>query len=322
MVKTIRFIILSLLLTALNAFAWEPTKPIRVILGFTPGSGNEVSFRGVEAVLQKQYPNINFVIEHRPGVDSVLATNLFAKLPADGHAISIPSEQGTFVTAEIWNKQAMEFNPFEFEFVTSIAQSPLALIARISSPVNTVAELVETLKKPNRNIDFAVGGGAHKVAYEFLTETIKADETKVQSVLYRGPNPAALAVASNQTEFGIMPVAIAQPLITGGKVKLIALAGDRKLSAYPNTPLLKDTVPGLVVNAGWVIVLPKGTPKEIVNWYVNAFVPAIRSPEAKVYFDNNLMIVNENQLGPEKAKNAMINLRDKWQPIVRKMKVD
>ena len=322
MVKTIRFIILSVLLTALNAFAWEPTKPIRVILGFTPGSGNEVSFRGVEAVLQKQYPNVNFVIEHRPGVDSVLATNLFAKLPADGHAISIPSEQGTFVTAEIWNKQAMEFNPFEFEFVTSIAQSPLALIARISSPVNTVAELVETLKKPNRNIDFAVGGGAHKVAYEFLTESIKADETKVQSVLYRGPNPAALAVASNQTEFGIMPVAIAQPLIAGGKVKLIALAGDKKLSAYPNAPLLKDTVPGLVVNAGWVIVLPKGTPKEIVNWYVNAFVPAIRSAEAKVYFDNNLMIVNENQLGPEKVKNAMINLRDKWQPIVRKMKVD
>jgi tripartite-type tricarboxylate transporter receptor subunit TctC len=319
--KTLRLLILCLMLP-LQAIAWEPTKPIRVVLGFTPGSGNELSFRGVEAVLQKQYPKVNFVIEHRPGVDSILGTNYFAKVPADGHAISIPSEQGTFVTAAVWNKQAMEFDPFEFEFVTSIAQSPLCIVARISSPVNTVNELVETLKKPNRNIDFAVGGGAHRVAYEYLTETIKADSNRIQSVQYKGPNPAVLAVASNDTEFGIMPIAVAHPLIASNKVKLIALAGDKKLTAYPNTPLLKDTVPGLVVNAGWVIVLPKGTPNEIVKWYADAFVPAIKSAEAKVHFDNNLMIVNESQLGPENSKRAMIKLRDKWQPIVRKMKVD
>jgi tripartite-type tricarboxylate transporter receptor subunit TctC len=322
MVKTIRLIILSILLTAVNAFAWQPTKPIRVILGFTPGSGNEVSFRGVEAVLQKQYPNLNFIIEHRPGVDSIIATNYFAKQPADGYTISIPSEQGTFVTALVWNKPVVQFDPFEFEFVTSIAQSPLCLVAKIDSPVNTVSELIETLKNPNRNINFAVGGGAHQVAYEYLTDSINATSSRLQAVKFKGPNPAVLSVASGETEFGIMPIAIARPLIEGKKVKLIGIAGDRKMPAYPNTPLLKDFVPGLVVNAGWVIVLPKETPKEIVNWYVNAFVPAIRSAEAKVYFDNNLMIVNENQLGPEKAKNAMINLRDKWQPIVRKMKVD
>lgn len=318
--KTLRLLILFILLP-LQAFAWEPTKPITVVLGFAPGSGNEISFRGVSSIIQKKNPKIDFVIEHRPGADSNLGTNHFATLPADGHYISVPSQQGTFVTAEIWHKDTIKFDPFEFEFVTTIAESPLCLVAKIGSPVNTVPQLISTLKNPNRDINFAVGGGAHKVAYEYLTENVNAS-SKVQAVLYKGPLQAVLGVASGDAEFGIMPIAVAQPLIQSGKVALIGIAGEKKVKAFADAPLLKDYVPGLVVNAGWVIVLPKGTSKEIVQWYVDNFVPAIKSKEAQEFFDRNLMNVNESQLGPEGSKKGMLKLREKWQPIVRKMKPD
>ena len=320
MVKALQLLILALLIP-LNSFAWEPTKPITVVLGFAPGSGNEVSFRGMAAIIQKKNPKIDFIIEHRPGADSVLGTNHFSAQAPDGYTISVPSQQGTFVTASIWNKDIVKFDPFEFEFVTTIAESPLCLVARPNSVVNTVPELIASLKNPNRDINFAVGGGAHKVAYEYLTENVGSGN-RVQAVMYKGPLQAVMGVASNDTEFGIMPIAIAQPLIQSGKVKLIGIAGEKKVSAFPDTPLLKDFVPGLVVNAGWVIVLPKGTPKEIVQWYVDTFVPVIKSKEAQEFFDRNLMTVNESQLGPTGAKNGMMRLRDKWTPIVKRMKVD
>lgn len=307
------------MLVASSAHAWEPTKPIKVILGQAPGAGNEIAFRAMSKIVIDKNPKVNFIFEHKPGADGNIAHNYFNEQASDGHTIAIPSLQGQFVTGEIWFKDIVKYDPLQWNLISVIAKSPLCIIANPKSTVNTVPELLDSIKNPTRNIDFAIGGGAHKVAFSYMMEKTKAPVTNSQAVFYKGPAQAAMGVAQGDTEFGIMPVAVAKPLIDGGKVKLIALIGEQQLAGMPKTQLMKDYVPGMNVYAGWVIALPPGTPKDIVEWYETNFISAIKSQEARRFFEENLMFTDASEIGPKGTRASINKLREQWIPIVKNM---
>jgi tripartite-type tricarboxylate transporter receptor subunit TctC len=208
----------------------------------------------------------------------------------------------------------------DMEFVTTIAKSPLAVVAHVSSKTNTPEQLLKRMRNTQQPINFALGAPAHQLVFEYLMEHVKGDRQLIQTATYKGPAQAVQDVAGNQVEFGILPIAIAKPLIDAGKVKPIALAGDQRLAQIPNVPLWKDTVPGLVVNAAWMIMLPPGSPREQVEYYNRVFVPAINSPEAKKLFDDNLMFTVKAEQTPEGARAFMSNLIKKWEPYVKRIK--
>jgi tripartite-type tricarboxylate transporter receptor subunit TctC len=130
---------------------------------------------------------------------------------------------------------------------------------------------------------------------------------------------AGADVAGGHTEFGIIPAAVAYTLVKAGKVKYIGLCGEQRLDKISHVPLMDTVVPGLHVYAGWGILLPRDTPKEIAQWYTENFRTAIRSEKAQRYFQDNLMFVEERELTPEGYKQSMMNLRKIWLPIAQKM---
>jgi tripartite-type tricarboxylate transporter receptor subunit TctC len=303
--------------------AFTPPKTVNVTVGFAPGSGNETSFRGVAAIVEKNNPSINFVVTNRPGADEVVALNHFMKLPGDGANLYISSQQGVFTTIEQWYPDQIRFNPLDMELVTTIAKSPLAVIANINSPINTPQELLARLKNTDRPITFGLGAAAHKLVFEYLMDRGQGNDKQVKAVMYKGPAQAAQDVAGNQVEFGIMPTAVAYSLYKAGKIKYIALASEFKLSQLPDVPLWKDSgMPGLNIYGAWMIALPPGTPKDVVKYYQNLFVPAIRSAEAKQFFDNNLMFPVPAEQSPDGARAFIMKIRETWIPYVKKMKLD
>ena len=316
-----RILATLLLVPALAWAQWSPPagKPITATVGFAPGSGNEVSFRIVSSIVEKTNPNLNFVVVNRPGGGESVGVNWFAQQPTTGQNLYIASQQGLFTATDIWFPGALKINPMDMEFVTTIAKSPLAVVANVKSPTSTPAQLIERLKNTKQPVTFALGAPAHQLVYEYLMDHIKGDRKLIQTVTYKGPAQAVHDVAGNQVEFGILPIAIAKPLIDAGKVKPIALAGDQRLAQIPNVPLWKETVPGLVVNAAWMIMLPPGSPREQIEYYNKLFVPVINSPEAKKLFDDNLMFTVKAEQTPEGVRAFMSRLITQWQPYVRKI---
>jgi len=308
---------------AATTMAFSPPRVVNVTVGYAPGSGNETSFRGVAAVVEKANPNINFVITNRPGADEVVALNQFMKLPGDGTNLYITSQQGVFTTIEQWYADQIRFNPLDMELVTTIAKSPLAVIANIDSPTNTPQELLARLKNTNRPITFGLGAGAHKLVFEYLMDKGRGNHNQVKAIMYKGPAQAAQDVAGNQVEFGIMPTAVAYGLYRAGKIKYIALASEFKITTLSHVPLWKDAgMPGLNIYGAWMIALPPGTPKEIVKYYQDLFVPAIRSAEAQAFFDNNLMFPVPAEQNSDGARKFIMSIRETWIPYVRNMKLD
>lgn len=316
-----RILIQLLLLFPLISYAWFPEKPINVTIGFAPGSGNELSFRGVSSILEKSNPKLNFIIENRPGADGVVAMNDFISKPNDGYHIYIPSHQGIWVTAEFFNAQAKKYTLDDFDYVVSIAKSPLAVIAWSGSTVNSVPEFINKLTSTSKPISIAAGSGAHKLAFEYMATRISINKDLVKTVSYKGPAQAGQDVAGGHVEFGIIPTAVAANLAQTGKVKILGICSEKPLAGL-NAPLMNAYISGMNVYAAWGIILPKGTSPVITKWYVDNFSKAIRSIEAKDFFDKNFMFFDEKELTPLGFKSSMMQLRTQWVPILQNFKLE
>jgi tripartite-type tricarboxylate transporter receptor subunit TctC len=308
-----------LLVLSTSVWAWQPTKSITVVSPVAPGSGNEMSFRAVAAQLERE-GKARFVFDYKAGADGNIGMNHFVKQSPDGHTIAIPACQSTFVASDIHYTNMIQYHPMrDLTLVTNIAKSPLAFVANSKSTVNTVPELIAAVTRPDREINFAVGGAAHALAFEYFMDQVRGNSDRVKSIFYKGPVPAVTDAAAGVTEFAVVPIAVANTLLPSGKIKIVGIAGEQRLLAFPNTALMKDHVPGLNVYACWNIVLPPNTPNEIVKWYLDNFVPAIRSAEAKRYFDENMMFITSASHSPEGLRRDMEQLRKQWQPYVAKM---
>jgi tripartite-type tricarboxylate transporter receptor subunit TctC len=316
-----KHIIATLLLIPTLAWSWQPpaNKTITTTVGFAPGSGNEVSFRIVESQVKKTQPDLTFVVQNKPGAGEIVGVNWFAQQAPNGTNLYVASQQGLFTATEQWYPGQLRINPMDMEFVTTIAKSPLAVVANINSRVNTPEQFIERLKNPQTPVNVAIGATAHRIVLEYLMDQVNGDRRQVQAVLYKGPAQAVQDVAGNQAEFGIMPIAIAKPLIDAGRVKPIAITSEQRLTQIPKVPLWKDHVPGLNVYAAWMIMLPPGTPRDQVDYYNRLFVPAINSPEAKKLFDENLMFTVKSEQTPEGARAYISRLQKQWTPYTRKI---
>ena len=316
-------LLLALMLIPTMAFAWEPTKPVTVIVGNTPGAGNEIAFRKLAEIVQKSNPKFAYVVNNMPGADSVLANNKFLEAAPDGHTINLPSHMSSYVTNDIWEAKIKKYQWDSFVDVLTMGKSPLVLVASPKSTVNTPVDFVRYLAKSTRPINIAIGGGAHRTAYEYLMLKSHASKDIVKPIKFNGPLPAVTSVASYDgvtgTEFGIMPIAVAKPLVEAGKVKAIGFTGTRTMSQYPNVPLLNTVAPGINVYAAWSIQLPPNTDKNIVAWYQTNFARAVCSKEYAEWRDINVVFYEETELAPAGLKKQMISLREAFLPVLQRI---
>ena len=313
----------TLLLIPALAFAWEPTKPVTVMVGNTPGAGNEIAFRKLAEIVQKKNPKFTYFVLNVPGADSVVCNNKFLEADADGHTINLPSHMSSYVTNDIWEKKVKKYEWDTFVDVLTMGKSPLTLVASPVSTVNTPQDFVKRISTTREPISIAVGGGAHRTAYEYLMEKGRGNRDLVKPIKFNGPMPAVQSVAAYSsvggTEFGIMPIAVARPLVEAGKVKIIGFTGTRKMPQYPDVSMLGTVAPGINVYAAWSIQLPPKTDKEVVAWYQREFGAAVRSEEYKEWRRLNVVFYEEDELTPAGLKKHMKELRDTFIPVLSKI---
>jgi tripartite-type tricarboxylate transporter receptor subunit TctC len=319
----IKKLLIAALLVPVLAWAWEPTRPVTVYIGNTPGAGNEMAFRKLAEIVQKQNPKFVYVVQNIPGADSVIANNKFLEATPDGHTINLPSHMSSYVTNDIWEKSIKKYNYDSFVDVLTMGKSPLVLVAAVKSDVNTPEQFVRLIRTSTSAVNVAIGGGAHRTAFEYLMDRGRGNRDAVRSIKFNGPVPALQSVGQwdgrTGTEFGIMPIAVAKSLIDGGKVKPIGFTGTRKMPQFPTVPLLNTVTPGINVYAAWSIQLPPGTGKDIAEWYQQQFSAAVRSAEYREYTDANVIFYAEDELTPAGLKRHMDELRAAFIPVLSKI---
>jgi tripartite-type tricarboxylate transporter receptor subunit TctC len=291
-------------ITAFNAWAWEPTKPVNVVIAYGPGSGNEILFRKLDTIINKTN-KINFVLDFKPGAFELIGMNHFSQAQADGHTLYAPGV-GVYYGTPVWFKKQLVQDPGEWEPVVNLGESPIVLFARTDSQVNSPAEFMTALRNGSK-IDIGVGAPVFVLAYEHMTR--QAEAKNAQRIQYNSPAAVANAVAAKDIEFGLTPLSIAVELAKAGKLKIIGVTGSNK-SQYAN---LSDQFKGLDLVAHVGLMLPKGTPQPVVNYYKKLFSDATNSQEYRDF----LTSINwyDSQRTPDNYRSFFNNQRKKWIPV-------
>jgi len=252
-----------------------PAKPIRVIVPVSPGGGSDVPARIYAQAITDEL-GWRFVIDNRAGATGRIGTEMAARAPADGYTLLLGG-----VTPNAVVQSSAPNLPYDtlrdFVPVTLIALSDFILTVHPSVPAKSVKELVALARAKPGQLNFGSVGnisGAH-VTGELFKQLAKID---IVHVPYNGPAPAMVALLSGEVSIYFGSGASVTAHANAGKLRLLATAGSKRSKLFPELPTTGETVPGHEASLWYGILVPAGTPKNVVATVNEAFVKAGRSP--------------------------------------------
>jgi tripartite-type tricarboxylate transporter receptor subunit TctC len=267
-------------LPAVSHFAWAqtyPTRPVRLVVGFPPGGGTDITARLIGQWLSERLGQ-QFVIENRPGAGSNIATEGVARAAADGYTLLLAS------TAHAIN--ATLYDRLSYNFLRDIA--PVAGIIRVpnvmevnpSLPPKSVSEFIAYAKANPGKVNYSSGGNG--TAQHLSGELFKMMTGVVMvHVPYRGDAPALTDLIGGQVQvmFGSIPPSVEH--IRAGKLRALAVTTATRAEALPDIPTVSDFVPGYEASAWYGIGAPGNTPAEIVDKLNKEINAALSDPKIK-----------------------------------------
>lgn len=314
--KLIKLLVTAFIAVSLPAWAWQPTKPIEAVVGFAPGSTNELLMRTLAQEVEKN-TSVNFIVNNRPGAGGVVGSEYFSKLPGDGHHVMLVSLTGLTAMDMVAipdPSKGRSYTLDSFTYVIGAATTAYAIIANPNDSVNTAAEL---LKEVTTADTYLGSSGGSRMVYETLNLHI-ANNSMVH-VPYGGPAQQIIDVAGGNLRFGVVPAPAAAGFMSGSegnRIKVVAVTSAEPLEQWPTVRTLSSVSPNLVIAADWGLLLPTGTPKEVQDWYVREFTRALRSDTVQAVYDNNLLSPIKNALDPVSYRNFVVAETKNNQPVV------
>jgi tripartite-type tricarboxylate transporter receptor subunit TctC len=313
------FALIAATLFATLAHAWQPTKTVEAVIGFTPGSGNEIIFRALAAEVEKN-TGVRFVIEHKPGAGGVVGTEYFYRKPADGHALLVGSMLGIYAmdTVAVPDTKARTFTIDDFSYVMELANANFAIVANINDPVNNVQDFVNLLRS-GQPVNMGSLGGS-RLVQESLKDTLKYGDS-VTWIQHRGPAEQVADVAGGHLRFSIAPASVVLPFTQGpdAKVKVVALTKKTGEKIWPTARTLNTVLPGMVIPAEWGLLLPKGADPAVVAWYQREFAKALRSDAVQKVYEQNLLGYDPSRLDPKTFEAHVRAQHKRYAPMMQKI---
>jgi tripartite-type tricarboxylate transporter receptor subunit TctC len=256
-------LIAALALLSASAYAQSyPAGPVRVVVPFPPGGGNDSMGRILAQKLTESFGK-QFVIDNRGGANGMVGSEIVAKAPKDGYTLLVNG--ANFVTSpSLYAKPT--YDPIRnFDPISLLAFAPNVLVVHPSVPAHNVKELIALAKAKPRQINFAGSGSGstpHLAGELFRTMT----NTQMMHVPYRGTGPAITGLLSGEVESMFMPALTAVPLVNSGRVRALAVTSRNRLPALPTLPTISESgLKGYESSQWYGFLAPAGTPLDIVN---------------------------------------------------------
>jgi tripartite-type tricarboxylate transporter receptor subunit TctC len=270
-----------------------PARLIRIILPFTPAGSSDVYARVLAGELQAAWGK-SVVVENRPGATGVIGSDLVRQSPADGYTLLFTSN-----TAHVLGPLLMEPRPFDavadFTPVSKVVKFPLYLIVHPSVPIRTVGEFIAFARARPDQFNYSSsgqGGGSHLVAELFNS----AAGIRAGHVPYKGAAPALQSVLSGEAQYLFNNIGTSHSFVKIGKLRGLAVTGDKRSPALPDTVTLAEAgVRGLENAYTWLGMLaPPKLPAAILGRLNAEVVRIMHSPdvEKRVLNDGYQLVAN------------------------------
>lgn len=289
-----------------------PSKPIRIVIGFPPGGGTDIVGRLLAPKLSEALGQ-PVLVENRPGANGVLGMDAVAKAPADGYTIFMGTTGNLAVNPTLYPN--LPFN-FEKQFIalTQVVSLPFLLAVNPAVPAKNVSEFVAYAKANPGKLNYSSSGtgGLPHLAGELFSNAIGSS---MVHIAYKGSAPSISDVVGGQVQFTFEATSAVLAQIKSGRLRALASTGDKRLSLLPEIPTVAETIPGFEVVNWYGMVLPAGTPREVVMRLNTEIKKVLALPEIK----ERLLAQGNEPVGssPEAFAEFIKSESAKWARIIR-----
>jgi tripartite-type tricarboxylate transporter receptor subunit TctC len=237
-----------------------PSKPVRIIVGFAPGGGNDLIARFIAQRLSISMGQ-QFIVENKPGAGGALGTAAGVNSPPDGYTLTLVGASYT-VHPSIYK---LKFDPItDITPIIQISQGALLIVMHPSVPAKTTRELIALAKSNPGKLNFATPGQGSII--HLATELFESMAgIKMNHVPYKGTSQALTDTMASQTDIYFSTVAAAMPYVKSGRLRALAVTTPKRLPSEPDIPTVAESgVPGYEAITWHGLIGPKGIPSPIV----------------------------------------------------------
>ena len=266
---------------ALPAAAQDyPNKPIRILVGYSAGGGNDIIVRAMQPEMQKGLGQA-VIVENRPGAQSIIAADAAAKAAPDGYTVFMGPSGPMTINPATFSK--LPYDPVrDFAPVSMITTFPLIAVVNANSGITSIKQLIEQAKANPAKANYASSAGIFHIATELFKQRTGAPFEKIQ---YKGSGESVQAVIGGQVTLTIVDPPPASGPIKAGTVRALAVTSAKRHPGYPDVPTMAEAgVPDMEVPVWTAFFVPAKTPAAIIARLQREVVRVVQTPEVKEHF--------------------------------------
>lgn len=319
--KTIRLALVIAGFAATNAFAQAyPSKPIRLIVPFPPGGGNDVIARVVGQKLSERFGQ-PVIIDNRAGSNGIVGLQALAQAAPDGYTIGVGAAGPMAVNPSLYEK--LPYDPVrDFAPITNMVIFPLLLVTHPSLPAKNMRELIaQATAKPGQIFYASPGNGnSGHLAGELFNSLAKVNTTHVP---YKGQGPAVTDLLGGQVQMLYSSIPSVLPYVQQGRLNAVAVGSAQRLKSLPNIPTIAESgVPGYEAYSWVGMIAPANTPKEIVTRLNREIIDILKQKDVEEKLNQQGAIPVADT--PEQFSSYIAAEIKKWGAVVKmaNIKVD
>jgi tripartite-type tricarboxylate transporter receptor subunit TctC len=289
-----------------------PVKPVRIVVPYPPGGGNDIVVRAYSPRLTERLGQ-SIVVDNRGGATGAIGTEMVARSAPDGYTLLSHTNAGLVILPHL--NPDLRYDPVkDFAPITLAASSPYLLVVHPKVPATTVAELIALAKARPGGLNFSSSGNGSSTHLAGLVFNKMAGVNMVH-IPYKGSGPAVtdLIAGQVQTRFSSIPPALQH--VKAGRLRALAVTSAKRFSLLPEIPAVAETLPGYEVNSWYGLLAPAGTPPAIIRRLNADMVAALQAPDTRA----RLEVDGSEAVGSTPERFAAI-IREElrhWGPIVR-----
>jgi tripartite-type tricarboxylate transporter receptor subunit TctC len=251
------------LVSAAHAAEKYPVRPVRFIIPFPPGGGNDILGRAFADRMGERLGQ-QWVVDNRGGASTIIAAEIVARAPADGYTLLLGTNTTLSVIPSLRDK--LPYDPLkDYDHISLMSSSPYLLVVHPSFEAKSVKELIALAKAKPGQINYASPGHgtSNHLSFELF---MSMAGIKLTHIPYKGTGPALTELLGGQVPVMLASTASVRPLVLSGKLRALGISTAKRSPAMPEVaPIAESGVPGYN-NASWVgLVSPRGTPPAIVK---------------------------------------------------------
>ena len=257
-----------------------PTKPVRIVVGFSAGSATDITARVIAPKLSEMWGQ-PIIIENRPGAGSTLASAMVAQATPDGHTLLMVST--SFAITAVLQKNLPYDALRDFRGVTQVGSSTGALMVAPSLGVKSVKELIALAQeRPGKILYSSTGAGS---GIHMSTERFNmVAGIKVVHVAFKGQPEMIVEIVTGRVHFGFPGLGPAMPFIKDGRLLPLAVNTPKRSPQFPEVPAMVEIIPGFERDAAHALMAPARTPRPIVHQISKDVARVLELPDVKERF--------------------------------------